>query len=146
MNKKVVILIVFVECVLAIFLVGIWGMAIDGRFSKIGCTDIWFEDANGVRYDEGATIEIELSLNEEGEAYYQLYHGIAPDDITNPSVRYNTNKPDKVVVAKDGKVTFYAIIPVTITIMADDGTAKQATIRIVPKENKDVIIDPGFFD
>lgn len=146
MNKKVVILIVFIECVLAIFLVGIWGLAVDARYAKIVCTDIWFEDANGVRYEAGKTIEVELALNEAGEATYQLYYGLGPEDITDKNVKFTTNKPDKVVVSKDAVVSFYALVPVEITITAADGSGKFATIRIVPKEEKDVIIDPGFFD
>ena len=146
MNKKIVILIVFVECILAIFLVGIWGFAVEAKYAKIVCTDIWFEDANGVRYENGKTIEVEMELNEEGEATYQLFHGIGPENISNDAVKYTTNKPDKVVVSKTGVATFYALVPVEITVTAADGSGKYATIRIVPKENKDVIIDPGFFD
>ena len=146
MNKKIVILIVFVECILAIFLVGIWGFAVEAKYAKIVCTDIWFEDANGVRYDNGKTIEVEMELNEEGEATYQLHYGMGPDDVTNRDVKFTTNKPDKVVVSKDSVVSFYALVPVEITVTAADGSGRYATIRIVPKENKDVIIDPGFFD
>ncbi len=145
MNKKIVILIVVIECILAIFLVGIWGLAVDASRSKITCTDIYFTNESGERYESGTTLEVELEMTEYG-ATYQLYYKLEPDNITNSQVKFTTNKPTQVVVSRTGEVTFYALVPVEITIKSADGAAKTATIRIVPTENKDVIIDPGFFD
>lgn len=146
MNKKIVILIVVIECVLAIFLAGIWGRTVESLFSKVTCSDIYFVDENGQRYEENAVIEVELEYDDEGVATYKLNYVIEPADISNSQVTFYTNDPVYVTVSVSGVVYFYKSVHVDITIMAADGSGKKATISLVPKENTDVIIDPGFFD
>ena len=130
MNKKVIFLVVILECILAIFVVSILGIAIeDARAEKL-CTDIYFVDENGEKIPDGVIIEYEL---EKGSINYQLHWVLVAEDTTQKEIEFVSNNPF-VTVDSTGRVTFLKDdASAEITIMAKDGSMKTDTIILVPK-------------
>ena len=53
MNKKLVILIVLVECILAVLIVSFFGKVIEETRRDVLCQDIYFVDENGIKIEDG---------------------------------------------------------------------------------------------
>ena len=131
MNRKVVIIVVLVECILAVLLISFFGQAIFNNIRNVPANEVYFVNQDGVKIEEEA-IEVELS---DSKLSYQLYWKIEPEKVTDKSVEFISSKPDFVTVSKTGLVTFYVETDVSITIRTLDGSNKSDTIVLVPKRN-----------
>ena len=60
----------------------------------------------------------------------QIRWTVGPDDVTDPSVTLTSNKPAIATVDQNGVVYGLKRGECTVTIKADDGSNKQATVRI----------------
>ena len=134
MNKKVMILIVIAECILAVLLIGVIGLAIESSYNDSTCREVYFTTEDGTRLAADEIITVERP-----EWGYQLYYGFEPEDTTNKTVIFTSSKPDKVTVNERGLVTFIEDTDVNITISSNNG--KTATITLVPKRNTHGTVD-----
>lgn len=129
MNKKTLILIVLVECILSIMLISILGIAIQDIRSKTLCTDVYFTDKYGNRYEDGETINVNL----QESVSHQLYYKLEPNDVSSKEVRFEVEDSRKhiVFVSESGRVDFAQNpVLVRITIYVLDGSGKFATIYL----------------
>ena len=136
MNKKVVFLVVLLECILAIFIVSIFGHAIEDSRRQILCQDIYFVDANGEKIEDGEMIEYELVGS---DINYQLYWVMETDKTSNKEVIFESSNT-LVKVNSEGLVMFIEEVPVVITVRAVDGSGKSDSVTLVPKSG-DVVVD-----
>ena len=136
MNKKVVFLVVLLECILAIFIVSIFGHAIEDSRRQILCQDIYFVDANGEKIEDGEMIEYELVGS---DINYQLYWVMETDKTSNKEVIFESSNA-LVKVNSEGLVMFIEEVPVVITVRAVDGSGKSDSVTLVPKSG-DVVVD-----
>ena len=136
MNKKIMVLIVIAECVLAVFLIGVIGLAIESTYSGVDCREVYFTTAEGVRLTVDDVLELS-PLEMEGE--YQLYYQLDPENTTDVPVTFTTSKPDLVTVSETGVVQFTDDTDVLITISTANG--KTATVQLVPKRNTHGTVD-----
>ena len=136
MNKKVVFLVVLLECILAIFIVSIFGHAIEDSRRQILCQDIYFVDANGEKIEDGEMIEYELVGS---DINYQLYWVMETDKTSNKEVIFESSNT-LVKVNSVGLVMFIEEVPVVITVRATDGSGKSDSVTLVPKSG-DVVVD-----
>ena len=136
MNKKVVFLVVLLECILAIFIVSIFGHAIEDSRRQILCQDIYFVDANGEKIEDGEMIEYELVGS---DINYQLYWVMETDKTSNKEVIFESSNT-LVKVNSEGLVMFIEEVPVVITVRATDGSGKSDSVTLVPKAG-DIVVD-----
>ena len=136
MNKKVVFLVVLLECILAIFIVSIFGHAIEDSRRQILCQDIYFVDANGEKIEDGEMIEYSLVGS---DINYQLYWVMETDKTSNKEVIFESSNT-LVKVNSEGLVMFIEEVPVVITIRATDGSGKSDSVTLVPKSG-DIVVD-----
>ena len=129
MNKKVVFLVVLLECILAVFLVSIFGHAIEDARRQILCEEIYFTDENGEKIEDGEMIEIALT---DTNISYQLYWVMITGKTSNREVVFESDNPS-VKVNSVGLVTFLDEPAVTITIRTIDGSGKTDSITFIPK-------------
>ena len=149
MNKKVVFLIVILECILAVFIVSIFVIAIEDSRSKILCKDLYFVYTEDVYTEDQETGE-QIKTGNKGEKIedgvmitvnptdanmsYQLVWVMETDKTSNKEVFFSSSKPNRVTVNPDtGLVTFLEKTDVVITIEAKDGSGKMDSITLVPK-------------
>ncbi len=131
MNKKIVFIIVLVECVLAVLLISVFGLAIFGTNKTKMITDLYFTYQDGTKIeDEVEYIQVELT---DSVRDYQLYWVVAPEDASNQKVSFSCDRPDSVIVSESGLVTFIDDIDVRITVTTLDGSYITDTIVLVPK-------------
>ena len=136
MNKKVVFLVVLLECILAIFIVSIFGHAIEDSRRQILCQDIYFVDANGEKIEDGEMIEYSLVGS---DINYQLYWVMETDKTSNKEVIFESSNA-LVKVNSEGLVMFIEEVPVVITVRAVDGSGKSDSVTLVPKSG-DIVVD-----
>ena len=136
MNKKVVFLVVLLECILAIFIVSIFGHAIEDSRRQILCQDIYCVDANGEKIEDGEMIEYELVGS---DINYQLYWVMETDKTSNKEVIFESSNT-LVKVNSEGLVMFIEEVPVVITVRATDGSGKSDSVTLVPKAG-DIVVD-----
>ena len=129
MNKKVVFLVVLLECILAIFVVSIFGHAIEDARRQILCQDIYFVDDSGEKIEDGEMIEFTVS---DTNMSYQLHWIMIAKDTSNKEVVFESSDP-LVKVNSLGLVTFLEEVDVVITIRVIDGSGKTDKITLVPK-------------
>lgn len=134
MNKKIVILVVVLECVLAVLLIGVIGKAIENYNKEVACQAVYFTNADGEIYENGALIEVERP-----DRGFQLYYKLDPENTSDKSVTFTSSKPDDVEVSESGYVNFFEDTDVTITISTKNG--KTATIILVPKRDMSGDVD-----
>ena len=128
MNKKTLILVVLVECILAIVLISIFGKAIESLYQKTLCTEIYFVDDNGNRIEEDALIVVDIN---DSNLDYQLKWVVVPDDASNKDVAFTASPSKYAVIDEYGKITFLQEnVSITVVISTTDGSGKQATLRI----------------
>ncbi len=149
MNKKIVFLIVILECILAVFIVSIFGSAIEDARSKILCRDLYFVYAEDVYEEDKETGEMKkvgvkgekiedgvmITVNPtDANMSYQLVWVMETDKTSNKEVLFTSSKPNRVTVNPDtGLVTFLEKTDVVITIEAKDGSGKMDSITLVSK-------------
>ena len=128
MNKKSLVLVIIVECVLAILLISFFGKAIESLNEKTLCSDIYFVDDYGNRLENDALLRIDIS---DSKTDYQLKYVIEPTAASDKKVEFSATPNEYVIIDKYGKVTFLKeYVDVSITIHTTDGSGKQATIRL----------------
>ena len=132
MNKKVVIIVVLVECIMAVLLISFFGQAIFNNNHNIECNEVYFVYEDGRKIEDGEKLEVELS---DTKLSYQLYWNIEPNNAANKSVSFISSKPEYVLVDSNGLVTFLVETDVTIMIKTLDGSNKSDSILLVPKRN-----------
>ncbi len=130
MNKKIIVIVVLLECVLAILLVSFIGKAIETYFNEVDAREICFLDESGVPLDNDAIIEVERM-----DMGYQLKWRINPEKTTDKSITFLSSKPDVVTVDETGYVTFDIDTDVSITASTINGIT--ATIKLVPTRDKE---------
>lgn len=129
MNKKMVVIVVLAECILAIFLISFLGKAIENAMTNTLCRELCFVNDDGLPYTKDSVIQVTLS---DTNVSYQLNLRISPTNTTNKSVTYMSSEPESVLVDNTGLVTFIDEVPVTITVKANDGSGRMCSITIVP--------------
>ena len=135
MNKKVVFLVVLLECILAVFLVSIFGHAIEDSRRQILCEDLYFVNELGEKYEDGEMIEFTLT---DSNMSYQLAWIMETDKTSNKEVVFESDNP-LVKVNALGLVTFLEETDVVITIRAIDGSGKTDSITLVPKRGGGIV-------
>jgi hypothetical protein len=135
MNKKVVFLVVLLECILAVFIVSIFGHAIEDARKQILCRDIYFVTESGEKIEDGEMIEYKLT---DSNISYQLYWVMETKETSNKEVVFESSDP-MVKVNSEGLITFLEETDVVITIRAIDGSGKTDSITLVPKRGGGVV-------
>lgn len=139
MNKKLIILIVALECVFSVFLVSLFGPMIEALHAKVLVSEIHLIDEQGKRLvpEEGKALpSVEISL--PGDLDYHFALEVLEADATDKSVTVTTNRPleeIEVRMDKNGRgftVTFLnpTLKSVTVTVSSNDGSAKTASVHI----------------
>ena len=134
MNKKLIILIVLVECILAVLIVSFFGKVIEETRRDVLCQDIYFVDENGIKIEDGVPIMIEIDDQSLKPIRYKLKWKIITKSTTDKTVE---------VVASDNTVSYdygsgelvispYCNKSVVITVRATDGSEKYDTITLIP--------------
>lgn len=147
MNKKAMILIVVVECVLAILLIAVMGMAIETYFNETEAEAIYFTTAEGTVLEKGQLykekegtvtavendrIIIEVARPDRG---YQLHWLIIADNTSDKSVTFLAKSQDpnvEVSVDENGFVYFGDDVNVTVTISTKNG--RTASVLLIPRK------------
>jgi hypothetical protein len=135
MNKKVVFLVVLLECILAVFIVSIFGHAIEDARKQILCRDIYFVTESGEKIEDGEMIEYKLT---DSNISYQLYWVMETKETSNKEVVFESSDP-MVKVNSEGLITFLEETDVVITIRAIDGSGKTDSITLVPKRGGGIV-------
>ena len=135
MNKKIVFLVVLLECVLAIFIVSVFGHAIEDSRKQILCQELYFVTENGEMIEDGEMIEYKLT---DSNISYQLYWVMETGATSNKEVVFESSDP-MVKVNSLGLVTFLEETDVVITIRALDGSGRTDSITLVPKRGGGIV-------
>lgn len=138
MNKKIVVIVVIVECILAVLMVSLLGAAIENAHKETKCTDIYFTNADYEKLRDGYDIYVDTS---HGKIDYQLYWVVSPDNTTDKSVVFESSEPDSVLVSPTGRVTFIEDVSVIITITAADGSNRSDSVKLIPLSKKGTVDD-----
>ena len=136
MNKKIVFLVVLLECILAVFIVSFFGHAIVDPNKQVLCQDLYFVDANSEKIADGETIQFTLT---DTNRSYQLSWVIETGKTSNKEVTFESSNP-LVKVNAVGLVTFLDDVSAVITVKAIDGSGKMDSITLIPKL-PDVVVD-----
>ena len=129
MNKKIIVIVVLLECVLAILLVSFLGKAIETYFNEVSAREVCFLDEKGVPLEDDAIIEVE-----RWDLGYQLECRINPEKTSDKTIIFSSSKPEDVSVDESGYVSFYKSTDVSITASTSNGMT--ATVRLVCKVEK----------
>ena len=129
MSKKVVYIVILIECILAVFLISFFGQAIFNAVKKIPVQYINFTYADGSVIADGVDIEVDTTSSID----FQLYWEVGPDEAVNKEVSFISSRPDQVKVdPKTGFVTFIEDVDVTITVKSLDGSNVSDSIHLIP--------------
>ena len=138
MTKKIVVIVVIVECVLAVLMVSLLGAAIENAHKETKCTEIYFTNSDYEKLRDDWIQPVELTDSKRG---YQLYWVVSPDNTTDKSVVFESSDPENVIVSPTGYVTFFEDVAVTITITAADGSNRSDSVQLVPKASESDVDD-----
>ena len=149
MNKKLIVLIVALECVFSIFLISIFGPMIEALHAKVIVKDVYFVDDAGVRMEEDASVIVDLSMKRS----FHFDFEVVTEEATDRTVDILHNCTDdeiEIVEDVDGfgfTVTFLStkMPSVRIVVRARDSGQKQAALTLV-RRDEDVDIGDDFFD
>lgn len=126
MSKKIVLIVVLIECILAVLLISVFGQAIYNSGPKL-VTEIYFTYENGEKIEDGKQLVVTLT---DSKRDYQLYWEIDPENASDGSVKF-TSSEDGVVVDSNGKVTFIKdVLSVVIMVESLDGGNKRDAITL----------------
>lgn len=131
MNKKIVVIVVIVECILAVLLISFFGKAIENYRKQTLCQDIYFTDENGVKIEDDVVLTVEIT---DSNSSTQLYWKIITEKTAEKSVELKSSNP-LVLVDNTGKVTFLDLVTVVITVYATDGSEKSDSITLTIKQS-----------
>lgn len=129
MSKKIVFIVVLIECILAVLLISVFGQAIYDTSPK-PVSEVYFTYANGEKIEDGVRLDVQLA---GGNISYQLHWAVDPENAENKKVSFTSSKKG-VVVSESGLVTFFDAVDVTIIISAVDGSNKTDSIVLIPYE------------
>lgn len=147
MNKKIVILVVVVECILAVLLISVLGLAIETYFNATEAEEIHFTTADGTTLEKGMLykekegtitrvdndqIVIEVARPDRG---YQLHWQIISDNTSDKSVTFvaKSQDPDvEVSVDENGFVYFEDDTNAIITISTKNG--RTDSVLLIPRQ------------
>ena len=104
MSKKIVVLAVFLECILAVFLISFFGKIIEDLRADVLCEEIYFTDETGEKIEDGVAIEVTLT---DLKMSHQLYWVLGPENVSNKEVSFTSSKPEYVIIDPTGNVTFF---------------------------------------
>lgn len=135
MNKKVVFLVVLLECILAIFIVSMFGHAIEDSRRQILCQELYFVDESGEKIADDEMITFTVT---DTNMSYQLYWVMETAQTSNKEVVFESDNP-LVKVNQLGLVTFLEETDVVITIKAIDGSDKTDSITLIPKRGGGIV-------
>ena len=134
MNKKIVVLIVLVECILAVLLVSIFGKVIEETRRDVVCQEIYFIDENGMKIEDGIPIVVDIDTDSLKPVRYKLKWKIITASTTEKTVIVETS--DKSVSYDYGRgelvISPYCKKSVVITVRTTDGSEKYDTITLIP--------------
>ena len=136
MNKKLIILIVALECVFSIFLISIFGPMIESLHSKVLVSDLYLLDEDRTRLEATEDEEIPLvKIGIPNDFDYEFYVVVETDEATDRTYTVTHNRTDddvEIRMTKNGfRVTFLSDISnVTITVKANDGSLKTASVLL----------------
>ncbi|MBO7292739.1 MAG: hypothetical protein J6V07_02255 [Clostridia bacterium] len=134
MNKKLIVLIVALECVFSIFLISIFGPMIEAIHSKVIVKDLYFVDEAGERMLNAETITVNL---DESRSFHFDFE-VVTEEATDRTVEIIHNRTDEEILLEedvDGfgfTVHFLSknISSVTIIVRANDSSQKSASITL----------------
>lgn len=138
MNKKVVVLIVFLECVLAVLLVSFFGKVIEETRRDVLCQEIYFVDEDGMKIEDNMPLIIKIDDSIPIIRYKLQWKIVAANttdktvniEIDGDGVGYDPGR-EELVIYTDGFES-----PVEITVRVMDGSEKIDTITLIPiREN-----------
>lgn len=138
MNKKIIVIVVIAECILAILLISFLGKAIESYIKTVYSEDVYFVTKEGEKIPDDTTLEIKLS---DADISYQLYWVVETKRTTKKEVTFVSNKPEEVIVDKTGLVTFLIETDAIITVSTMDGSEKSDSITVVPVRDIDADVD-----
>ena len=139
MNKKLIVLIVALECVFAVFLISFFGPMIASLHEDIPVSAIYLVDEKGDRLlpKEGEDMpSVNISL--PGDLDYHFALEVLEHDATDKSVTITVDRTEdeiEVRMDKNGRgftVTFLnpMLKNVTVTVTANDGSSQTAHVYI----------------
>lgn len=137
MNKKVVVLIVFLECILAVLLVSFFGKVIEETRRDVLCQEIYFVDEDGMKIEDDMPILIQFDDTTPIIRYKLQWKIVAVNttdktvnvEIDGDGVGYDPGR-EELVIYTDGFES-----PVDITVRVMDGSEKTDTITLIPIKN-----------
>ena len=91
MNKKIIVLIVLAECILAILLVSFFGKVIEETRRDVVCQDIYFIDENGLKIEDGVPIIVDIDSDALKPIRYKLKWKIITSKTTEKTVVIETS-------------------------------------------------------
>ena len=149
MNKKLMVLIVALECVFAVFLISIFGPIIESLTANVAVSDIYFVDEAGERIENESSILIDL----EEKRSHHLSFAVVTEEATDRTVQVlHDREADEIEILMDPDGFGFAVrylkkdvTSVRITIRTNDATQKEAVITLI-KRDSDVNIGDDFLN
>ena len=136
MNKKLIILIVALECVFSVFLISIFGPMIESLHSKVLVSDLYLLDEDRVRLEPDEDEEIpSVKIAIPNDFDYEFRVVVETEEATDRTYTVTHNRTDEdieIKMTKNGfRVTFISdVANVTVTVKANDGSLKTASVLI----------------
>lgn len=139
MNKKVVVLIVLLECILAVLVVSFFGKVIEETRRDVLCKEIYFVDENGMKIEDNIPLIIEV--DDKKATRCKLEWVIVAKNTTDKTVQVEFSDEGSDYLgydqAKDELVIFPGLKkPIEITVRVMDGSEKTDTITLIPQLDK----------
>ena len=134
MNKKIVVLIVFLECILAVLLVSFFGKVIEETRRDVLCQEIYFVDEDGMKIEDDMPIIIKFD-DATPIIRYKLQWKIVAVNTTDKTVNIEIDGEGVGYDPGGEELVLYADAfesPVDITIRVMDGSEKTDTITLIP--------------
>ena len=152
MNKKIVIMLTAIICVVSVILISIFGQVPNFQTNVLvkSITIEGYLDKNGnvipcEKNNAGEDV-IWLDEIEAGETTIVLKWTVNPDNASNPDVYFTTGIDDgSIVVSDQGIVTFYTSTRTNcvVTIKAQDGSLVSARVIIMKRTSQDDLPSGG---
>lgn len=127
--KKSVIIVIGIIYVLAIVIVGFFGLKIKQYDANIYVKSVEITNSDIEIWGNGDKV-ITIYLDDGYE--YQLEWKITPSNATHPEVKFGYDTSSTVgSVDQEGKVTFYKAGVITIYVSSVDGSAKSDSVKLI---------------